>query len=177
MDVGLPWEQILTVHQARHCRSKETTQGTCGLLWLESPRTLLSCIRNPAVAIDNKYSFRPTRVQPIRRVVEGINDAGHREVEPCATGLGYGLALLPILGLLENHVVRLVGIHLPAIRGVSLLDVHEEEGSSIPVLLKQCLEVAGPATKRWSGEAAENQHLRAVPLVLGSRDAVRSVEG
>ena len=154
----------------------KTAQYALELFWLEPPRSLFSGIGDLAFSINDEDALRPACIQIVHGVVDCVDNARHRELEPLATLSGHGLTFGRIRGLVKDNILRFVGLRLPAVGWVSLLDVHEEERGAIPVLLIQCFEVAGPATERRSGKAAEDENQRTMRLVHASGDGLRAVE-
>jgi hypothetical protein len=67
------------------------------------------------------------------------------------------LALLERCLLRHDRVVLEVRGHLPLVLGVRLGDVDEREVGLVPAALVEVLDIARPATKRRSGEAAEDE--------------------
>jgi len=65
--------------------------------------------------------------------------------------------LLECRVLRDEHLVVEIGLQLPAVGRVRLGDVDEDDLPSIPEPLMERLDVARPATKRRSGEAAEDE--------------------
>ena len=59
--------------------------------------------------------------------------------------------------LVEDGTLLDVRGELPLVRGVGLGDVGECEVGPVAEALEEALDIAGPATKRRSGEAAEDE--------------------
>ena len=79
-------------------------------------------------------------------------------------------ALLERRVLADDDAFLLVRAGLPAVLGVRLRDVDDVERGAIRERLVHRLQVAGPATKRRSGVAAEEQDERARGVELPDRD-------
>ena len=71
-----------------------------------------------------------------------------------------GESLLDSRVVREQHIVVEVRLQLPAVGRVRLGDVDEYHRGTIPVTPIHGLDVAGPATKWRSGEAAEDDDER-----------------
>src|SRR6185369_16770798 len=111
------------------------TDCSLGLFRLESPWPLFSCVGDLAVPIDNENALRPACIQVIHGIVDRVHDARNGEAQFFATGLSDRPALVPFLGLIKNHLVSFVRLHLPAVSGMGLLDVNKEERSTVSMFL------------------------------------------
>ena len=89
------------------------------------------------------------------------------------------MCLLPSLlerRLLHHDRVLLeVRGHLPLVGGLRLGDVDECEVGAVAEALVEALDVARPATKRRSGEAAEDEQQRPPAVELGHGDRLEIV--
>ncbi len=95
-------------------------------------------------------------------VVHGVDEHGHRQPEPSHTRARRGEPLVERRVLRDENVFVEVGLELPAVRRVRLGDVDEHDVGATSVALVEGLDVAGPATKGRSGEAAEDEDERSL---------------
>ena len=77
--------------------------------------------------------------------------------------------------LVEDGALLEVRRELPLVGGVGLGDVDEREVGPVAEALEEALDVAGPATKGRSGEAAEDEQQRPVADELRELDRLEIV--
>jgi len=104
---------------------RQAPEHTFDFFRLESPGTLFSHVAELALSIENEHSLRPTGVELVDGIVDCIHHTRHRESQLRAASLSDLLPFQPILWLVEDDVVGLVRRHLPAIGGMSFLDVNK----------------------------------------------------
>jgi hypothetical protein len=78
--------------------------------------------------------------------------------------------------LSQEHAVLDVRRQLPLVDGMRFGDVDEDDVRPLPEAPIEPFDVAGPATKRWSGEAAEDEQERPVASQVAERDGRPVVE-
>ena len=125
---------------------------------VELERAGASDVCDPTESVDDVDALRPGRECVADRVVEAVDENRQGQAQP-----SYALARR-LEALLDRGVVRderplvEVRLELPPVCRVRLCDVDEDCLGSLLVRAMQRLDVARPATKGRSGEAAEDQN-------------------
>ena len=130
------------------------------LLRGEAERARATRVGDPPVRGDEHEPLRPGGERRAHMVVHRVEEKWHAERE----ALGARERGCPAFGerrlLRENGVLLEVRRHLPLVGRVRLCDIDEREVGSVAEAAEEALDVAGPATKRRSGEAAEDEQQR-----------------
>jgi hypothetical protein len=126
---------------------------------LERPRA--ARVRNPRAGVDDVDPLGPRCESVADRVVHVVHQHRQRQPESLDTGARRCKSVLEGGVIRKQDVVFEVRLQLPAVRRMCLGDVDERERRFVPVAPIQRLDIAGPATKRRSGEAAEDEDERA----------------
>ena len=127
---------------------------------MESERARLALVNNAAIAADDIQTVRPAGVCLFGGILNAVKQSRHFQVQVSDAGAGDGAALLVGSGAAEEDVLPDIGLHLPEIGGVRLLDVHDIKSGAILVLLVKLVE-RGSLPAEWrSSVAAENKHDR-----------------
>ena len=118
-------------------------------------------VDDPPIGADEDESLRPRRERRARTVVHLVEQK--RQAEPEALRRLAGL--LPPLQerrlLIQDGILLEVCGKLPLVGGMRFGDVDEREVGLVAKALEEILDVARPATKGRSGEAAEDEQQRA----------------
>ncbi len=141
----------------------------------EAPGAAGGGVGDAAGGVDGVEALGPGGVEVVDAVVEGVDDAGDGEVEGVAAGGGDGAAVAVGGGAIVDDAVGAVDGELPAVVGVGLVDVDEEEGDAVAVFVVKALEGARLAPEGRSGEAAEDQDGGSAGGELRERDGVGAV--
>jgi hypothetical protein len=131
-----------------------------GCVRVEFERSGAANVCDPRVLVDDADPLGPRGECRAHRVVHRVDEHLHRQSEAFHAKPGSGEAVLDRHMVREQHLLVEVRLELPAVGRVRLADVHERHRRSLAVTAIHRLDVAGPATKRRSGEAAENEEER-----------------
>ena len=115
-------------------------------------------MRDSALTVDDLEPVRPTGVGRFDRILKIIEQGGEIDLEISHAGMGYRTPFLQALGIGNQDLVLHIAVRLPAIGGVSFLDVDHVKGDLFLVLLVELVEFGNLPTKRRSGIAPEKQH-------------------
>jgi len=153
-----PIHEYDRANQDQTALSQQLLQRSFGLVRFETPRSLTTGIDNVAVTVDHEHPLGPTGVEVVDRIVHRINDNRHGEIQLRAGCLGDALPLVPRCGLIEDHPVVHVRVHLPSVGGMGLLYVDKEECGFVGVRLRQPLQGASLAPKGRSRITSKDQN-------------------
>lgn len=96
-------------------------------------------------------------------VVHPVDKEGHLDLQALATRARDLRTLFEFLRLVEDDLVATVRVRLPAVLGMRLEYVDEEELGPVLVCLEDFRQVADPAARGRSRVAAEDENDRAFP--------------
>ena len=85
------------------------------------------------------------------------------------------LALLGGGRLREDDLLGDVDRYLPAVFGMRLLDIDDEELHAIPIALGDLLQAPGLLAEGWSGKGTEDERDRALSQNIGEAHLLRGL--
>ena len=123
-------------------------------------RAIAAAICDLAIFINDVEAFRPCGIGVVGGVIHVIDAEGNGILVTFRKIVGDGQAVREIPRLRVANIVFDVGFHLPLVCGMGFANVYGQKISVILVIIENAHDVADLATKRRSGEAAENQDQR-----------------
>jgi len=127
---------------------------------MKPERSGLAFVGHAARRVDDIETVWPTGISALRRVMQIVNDGRNVQSQPDHAGVGGCIAFSKSLGAGYKNVVLEVAGHLPAVRGMRLLNVDHVECGAIPIPLIQRVKGGNLPPEGRSGMAAKNQDHR-----------------
>ena len=124
-----------------------------------------------ALAIDEIEAVGPAGVGALGGVPGIVQKRGELDLQVADAGGGHVGALVLGFGIGEEHLLSQVDGQLPAVSGVSLLDVDDEEIDLIAVPAVELIESGNLPPEGRSSITAEDQHHRLTRQTPGKPDA------
>ena len=137
---------------------KNSFQGFAHRIRLEPKGSCGAFEGDVSVAVDDVEPVGPARISHLGGIAELVDESREfdtqlRHAEPCKV-----YALIVALGTGENDFVLLIGLELPEVAGVRLLDIDREKLGAVLVLFVELVERGNLPAKWRSSVAPENEH-------------------
>ena len=126
---------------------------------------------------DQIHTIRPGSIGTLCPVVDVIEDGGETNAEIAHAGQGRGGAFLTGSGRSEQNGILDIGLHLPEIDRVGLLNVDDVEGDAILVGGLEAVELGNLPAKRRSSVAAEDEGNGPFAPLLGEANPGAVIRG
>ena len=130
-----------------------------------------------ALAVDQVQAIWPAGVGALSGVPGIVDERRELDLQIAHAGGGHVGALVLVFGVGEEHFLAQVDGQLPAIGGVSLLDIDDKKIDLIAVLAVELIEGGNLPPKGRSSIAPEDEHHGLAGETLGKPDAVVAIIG
>src|SRR5260370_23510469 len=115
---------------------------------METERSGTAFESDPSLAVDDIQPVRPTRIRPLRCVVERIQQRRNLNIQLAHTGIGDAGALVKILRARKYDPLPLIRVHLPDVGGMGFQNVHNMERDAILIVLVKLIK-RGNLPAKW----------------------------
>ena len=143
---------------------------------IELERPGAADVREPAALRGDVEALGPGGERLADGIVHAVDEHRHRQAQSFHARARSGEPLVERHVLAQEDALVDVRLHLPLVERMGLGDVDEHDARPVAHAPIQLFHVAGPATERRSGEAAEDEQQRPLTGNVAERDGRPVVE-